>query len=668
MELFEKYKIEANVHGNTLILYINPEQTEFGSEFFHSSKERIITLQKRVNKIVNEKFPNAKVSTVKVMIGTTLAFSFPMNDAEAHNAEYNMSYLYFGTTSSYIKSVDQTQGSLSTVSPSFFDINTDGSLLLTSQLDPQLVSEMHHRGIRVVPFLSNHWSRSIGNAALENRVKLAEEIAAAIEKYNLDGVNVDIENVNETQRSNYTEFVRLLREKIPAHKEVSVAVAANPHDWKTGWHGSYDYTELAKYADHLLIMAYDEHYQNGPEGPVASIGWVEESILYALNQGVPNDKIVLGIPFFGRYWVEGQSGGGIGISNSRVEKLVSLYGGSIEFDQTSMSPRATFTVTSENSNLSNLSPGTYHMWYENEQSTHAKMALVHKYNLKGTGSWSLRQENPSIWNYYKGWTTNHEQFENLAPIADLDIKYYIEHSVKQGETLWDFSNLYGTDVSTIKKANYLVSDYIYVGQTLQIPILKSSGLSQVSIPNVELPTNHKEPIARLHIRQDVPLLKKDSNGNFKIYKMLKRGEFYRTYGTSDHFYDVGGGYYVFAEDSKMSLYIARILIEENTPLYTPDGSYYRTVRKGEAIRVYSYDKENFNVGGGYYIKNDSKVKYYVGHAYTRSKVPLYNANGQVYQTLPQGRMYRVYGIDGNKINVGGGYYIINNDSVRYSKN
>ena len=82
-----------------------------------------------------------------------------------------------------------------------------------------------------------------------------------MEEYDLDGINVDIENVTHEQRDAYTQLVRLLREKIPAHKEVSVAVAANPNDWQTGWHGSYDYAALAEVADHLFLMTYDEHYE-----------------------------------------------------------------------------------------------------------------------------------------------------------------------------------------------------------------------------------------------------------------------------------------------------------------------------------------------------------------------------------------------------------------------
>ena len=47
-----------------------------------------------------------------------------------------------------------------------------------------------------------------------------------------------------------------------------------------------------------------------------------------------------------------------------------------------------------------LTPGTYIFWYENERSLTAKLQLIHKYNLKGSGIWSLGQETADTWNYY----------------------------------------------------------------------------------------------------------------------------------------------------------------------------------------------------------------------------------------------------------------------------
>lgn len=193
---------------------------------------------------------------------------------------FQMSYFYSGLGWDFIQHVDQTNGVLNVVSPDFFYIRKDGSLLLRSA-NPDVIKALHRRKLKVVPFLSNHWDQDLGRFALMNRVRLAKQISHAIEELDLDGINIDIENLTEKDRNLFTDFVRLVRESIPRHKEVSVAVAANPFGWTKGWHGSYDYEYLAKYADYLMVMAYDE---SRLAGPTASVGWVEKSIQYVLTQ------------------------------------------------------------------------------------------------------------------------------------------------------------------------------------------------------------------------------------------------------------------------------------------------------------------------------------------------------------------------------------------------
>ncbi|MFC6604053.1 peptidoglycan-binding protein [Ectobacillus funiculus] len=348
-------------------------------------------------------------------------------------------------------------------------MNADGSLQLTGQLDPNFINQMHEKGIKVVPFLSNHWDRNLGRAALQNREQLATQIADAIVKYNLDGVQIDIENVTEVDRDNYTDLVRLLREKLPKEKEVSVAVAANPYGWTKGWHGSYDYQSLAKYASYLMIMTYDQSYEGSPEGPVASYDWVEKSIQYALNQGLSPNQIVLGIPFYGRYWMEGNAAGGYGISNSKVIEMVKRYNGQVIFDEASKSPKAIITIKEGDPTTvvggKVLQPGTYHIWFENEQSISAKTNLLHKYNLKGTGSWSLGQEDIAIWNQYHSWMTSHGTTEDTKPVAEANLTSYV---VMPGDTLSKISVQFGLTVAQLKTYNNLTSDMIHIGQMLRL--------------------------------------------------------------------------------------------------------------------------------------------------------------------------------------------------------
>ena len=235
-----------------------------------------------------------KRNVLSVICTVLLIMIAYMNIFSIAQAKFNLTYLY--GSYDYISLVERTNGALNEVSPSYFDLTTDGELKL-NVIDNMLISKMHEKGIKVVPFLSNHWDRNTGRNALKNREGVSNQIISDIIKYNLDGVNVDIENVTEQDKSNYTDFVRLLREKMPEGKTLSVAVAANPKGWTSGWQGSYDYERLAKYSDYIMLMAYDEHYEGGEAGPVAGIEFVEDSIKYALRY-VPNDKLVLGVPFY----------------------------------------------------------------------------------------------------------------------------------------------------------------------------------------------------------------------------------------------------------------------------------------------------------------------------------------------------------------------------------
>jgi spore germination protein YaaH len=327
--------------------------------------------------------------------------------AKALDYKFNMTYIYFGSSANYSSLVDKTQDSLQEVAPNYFSLDAGGGLAITPAASLDFVREMHATGILVVPYLSNDWDREKGRAALRNRQLLADALAEAVAAYELDGVNIDIENMTPDDRSDYVDFVRLLRAKLPRGKRIAVAVAENPYGSAQGWAGSYDYAELASFSDYLMIMAYDESYHGSPPGPVSSLGTAERSIRYALS-AVPKEKIVLGLPFYGRIWSSG--GGypyGYGISNAAIDKLIRDYDGTVVNDKTSRAACATVTIRDSDSkpkvNGQELPAGTYQIWYANEEYYKAALALVTKYDIKGTGSWSLGQEAGDMWSYYKLW-------------------------------------------------------------------------------------------------------------------------------------------------------------------------------------------------------------------------------------------------------------------------
>ena len=302
-----------------------------------------------------------------------------------------------------IELVERTNGAINQVSPTWFDISSKGNLVISSAVDEDFIQKMKEMDVKITPFLSNHWSRSKGRAALKNSEKLSQQIVDAIMKYDLDGVNVDIENLTSKDRDDFSDFVNILRDKLPKDKMLTVSVAANPYGVDTGWQGSYDYEKLGEYADYLFVMAYDEHSQGGMCGPVASIDFVENSIKYALEK-VSKDKIVVGIPLYGRFWGGDGERDGEAVVIGDVPRLTSRFKGIVEYDEDVKQPCVKFkiaeNVVSARVNGKELAPGKYTIWYENKESITSKLDLVNEYDLLGAGVWALGQEKVEVWDYY----------------------------------------------------------------------------------------------------------------------------------------------------------------------------------------------------------------------------------------------------------------------------
>lgn len=470
----------------------------------------------------------ARIRSIKIFASGVLISSLTLSSflsAFAASDHYVMGYLYHGTEQQYYEYVEQTGGVLDTVAPSYFNISEDGSLVLNHP-SPSFISQMHARGLKVVPFLSNHWNRTAGINALKDVETLSSQIAAYVEEYNLDGVNVDIENVTHEQKDQYTELVRLLREKLPEGKELSVAVAANPNNWQVGWHGSYDYAALAEHADYLMLMAYDEHFEGGEAGPVASLDFVERSIQHALSYVSP-DKLVLGIPLYGRVWsLDNSRIIGKGTGSRVIQDIVNTTGATVTYDETAQAVRAEFTITESSPQYTVgsdfvLLPGRYTAWYDDARSYQAKLSLIEKYGLKGAGSWALGQEDPSIWENYENWmqgvpgaqepeipgadssggvtdprtpdtempdsdnsegTTDSETPDTEIPDKDdsTDAENYYIYTVRKGDTLWKIAQKLlgnGKRYPEIMALNGLASDTIYVGMQLKIPGAADDGQS-----------------------------------------------------------------------------------------------------------------------------------------------------------------------------------------------
>lgn len=114
-----------------------------------------------------------------------LVFTFS-SKSNASGQKMNLTYLYAGNSSLYTNYIDRSKGAINAVCPDYFEIYESGALKILPKTDQKFVETMHARGIKVIPFLSNHWDRALGRAALNNRVELVSQIVSAVSQYGFD--------------------------------------------------------------------------------------------------------------------------------------------------------------------------------------------------------------------------------------------------------------------------------------------------------------------------------------------------------------------------------------------------------------------------------------------------------------------------------------------------
>lgn len=85
MSCYNECRLEKDNDEYSVVIYLNPQATEFSSEFFSNIKKNVLGLDEQIKKMVSEKFPDIKISYAKIMLGTVMIATVPF--ASAANVE-----------------------------------------------------------------------------------------------------------------------------------------------------------------------------------------------------------------------------------------------------------------------------------------------------------------------------------------------------------------------------------------------------------------------------------------------------------------------------------------------------------------------------------------------------------------------------------------------------
>lgn len=140
------------------------------------------------------------------------------------------------------------------------------------------------------------------------RQTLIDSLIVLINYRNADGVNIDFEGISGSNRNDLTSFMMDLSNQLKAAIPGATVTMAT---FSVDWNNVFDFPVLSNYVDQFIIMGYGYYYSGsgtaGPTDPLYSGSiWSSynliRSIDYHLNAGVPNSKLLIGLPYYGYEW------------------------------------------------------------------------------------------------------------------------------------------------------------------------------------------------------------------------------------------------------------------------------------------------------------------------------------------------------------------------------
>jgi spore germination protein YaaH len=274
----------------------------------------------------------------------------------------------------------------------YFSYETDtatGSYKTTrSWSTTPIIAYAHQRGVKVTLTATNFGydenDKILGDTLKQNR--MISTLISLLQSAGGDGVNFDFETIRSTQRSNLVSFMRRaairIRSQLP-NAEISMATPA------VDWSGTWDFAQLAQICDYLIVMGYDYYWSGsttaGPVAPLVGENYnISRTIDTYLAVGVPSQKLLLGVPWYGLDWP---------VQNNTRKAPATGTASSVLYNVAE--PKAlvngkSFNQTTKVPWFSYLNGSAWHqVWYDDSLSLALKYALVNSRALGGIGIWAL---------------------------------------------------------------------------------------------------------------------------------------------------------------------------------------------------------------------------------------------------------------------------------------
>ncbi len=342
---------------------------------------------------------NGKVGIIKTnKLENEFTIREDMEEEKQINGKVNLTWDYYSEYASAPNKVGTKIEGINIVSPAFFYLGTDGKLKENVGKEGKTyVQWAKENGYKVWPMVSNAFAAkeslnitsNIMNS-YEARKKLIESIISKCVEYELDGINLDFENMKAEDKDMYSRFIIELE---PRLKEIGMVLSVDvtaPDGGET-WSMCFDRHVIGDVADYTIFMAYDQNGVSSKKpGTTAGYNWIKLNLVKFLQtEEIDPDKLILAVPFYTRIWTTNQDGKVVGnttISMKDINKTIPDG----ESKQWNDELKQNYVEYTSGNNKKEI-------WIEDLESLKAKISLIKDNNLAGVASWEVDMASDDVW-------------------------------------------------------------------------------------------------------------------------------------------------------------------------------------------------------------------------------------------------------------------------------
>ncbi|MBX7093385.1 MAG: T9SS type A sorting domain-containing protein [Flavobacteriales bacterium] len=370
------------------------------------------------------------------------------------------------------------------------DASTGNAISTHSFSTAQAVTDALANGVRVdlcVTLFSNHATFLTNTSAKQT---LINNLISLISSRGAHGVNIDFEGLPAAQATNFRNFMNDLSNQMHAAipgSQVSTVL------YSVDWNNALDVANMSA-VDYFIIMGYDYYYSGsttaGPNDPLYQFSTsynytLSKSVTYYLDKGVPTNKLVLGLPYYGREWAT---------SSNAIPSSATASGVSRTFTYVKTNSSGFYSTANrhfENESISAAyvfnNSGWRQCFITEGNEMEKRLDFINKRGIAGMGIWALGYDDGynDFWNAIANYFTDCYSSPCSDTLTDIGGGRFKNYYDKENYT-YTISPPNATSITLTFSSFNLENNYdflyVYDGPTTASPQVSGSPFTGTSIP------------------------------------------------------------------------------------------------------------------------------------------------------------------------------------------